>query len=263
MAKDLKIEISAKPVSENIRSVILNIQNDLEEFMEVYDRRRIVMPLTNTIESITLASILTPYISRGVVDLLYIPRPSSKRILPKNLDTFLKNIGAKPTIISIEHTVKMLNTFLPRGVKTGLYEAITSIILRKYADNKNAILVKPYTYTHWVLGLFDNISLKTSDYLPFIRIYYSRLGKIAYIYRLNRFITKADMDSRIKRVLSDNKIVSVDILDRILDSIANTPFEIDYKELSRKYKVSEETVKKLLNMMRDSGFKKITPTPIP
>jgi len=263
VSKDLKIEISGVGSKDDIRSIIFTIQNEIEELMETYEKRRIVIPLSNRIESIILTSILTPYITKKAVDLVYIPRSNSKKLFPKNLDSFLKTIGASPTIISIEEVIKILTNLLPKKLRTGLHEEISAVIIRKYADNKDAILVKPYTYTHWLLGTFNEISLKTSDYLPFIRIYYSKLHKIAYVYRLSRYLSKADLDPGIKKILSEYKIPSIDTLDKILDHLVNIPFDTDYSEISKKYKVSETSIKKILTLMRDNGFKKVTPTPIP
>ena len=263
MSKDLKIEIKERSRKSGIKSVIMSIQNDLEEFMEEYNKKRIVMPISNTVESITLASVLTPLIDRRMVDLVYIPRGKSKRLISKNLDIFLKTIRAKPMIISIEPYLKILNTFLPRTAKSSLHESISALILRRYADSKNAILVRPYTYTHWILGLFDDICLKTTDYLPFIKIFYSHLNYISFLFRLDRYVSKAEIDTRIRRILNEYKIPSIDILDRVLDHISNSPIGVDFDELSKKYKVSPDTVKKLLNLMRDNSFKKLTPTPLP
>jgi len=263
MTKDINIEFKTAYTRRDLKSITSMIQYELEDFMEVYNVKRIVTPIANTIESISLVAILKPYISRGLVDLIFISEAPSKRLIPKNLENFLRWVNAKPIIISLDKEIfKILRAYIPKTSKEALQQSIKALILRKYADNKGAIIIRPYTYTHWILGAFDDIEFKTTDYLPFIRIYYSNVKKISHLYSLDRYFSKAQLDQRIKKIMNDINIPSIDKLDSILKSISLEYMELD-ENINREMDIPVDTIEKLNNIIKVNSLKKSTPTPIP
>ncbi len=158
--------------------------------------------------------------------------------------------------------IKMLETFQPNRPRECLKSALNALLIRKYADNREAIIIRPFTYTHWILGAFEDIEFKTTDYLPFIRIYYSNMKKISHLYGLDRYFSKAQIDPNIRKILIDLEIPSVEKLDQILEYIIDETIDLG-SESTGSRDIGEETLKKILEKIKKSNIKKITPTPIP
>lgn len=264
MTRDINIEFRAAYTRKNIRLITSEIQYELEDFIESYEIKRIVIPLSNTIETISLVATLKPFISRGMIDLIFLSNTRSKRIIPKNLESFLKLVGATPVILSFdEDLLKILKTYLPKTPKESILQSLNALLIRKYADSREAIVVRPFTYTHWILGAFDDIEFKTSDYLPFIRIYYSNMKKISHLFRLDRYFSKAKIDPRISRILDDLNIPSINKLDMILDKLMSEMMVPSNDEEYKEVDIPPESIKKLANIIKKKSLKRITPTPIP
>lgn len=263
MTRDINIEFKSAYTRRDLRSITSMIQYELDDFMEVYNVKRIVSPLANTIETVSLVAILKLYISKGLVDLIFISDAPSKRLIPKNLENFLRWVNAKPIILNFDKEIlKILKAYLPRTSKETIQQSLKALILRKYADNRGAIIVRPYTYTHWILGAFDDIEFKTTDYLPFIRIYYSNVKKISHLYSLDRYFSKAQLDQRIKKIMNDINIPTIEKLDSILKSISPEYMELD-EDTCREMDISLDAIEKLNNIIKRNSLKKSTPTPIP
>ena len=264
MTRDINIEFRSAYTRKNIRSIISTIQYELEDFMESYEIKRIVLPLSNTIETISLVATLKPLISKGLIDLVFLSDARSKRLIPKNLENFLKIVRATPVILSFDGgLLKILKAYLPRTPKESIQQSLNALLLRKYADSKEAIIVRPFTYTHWILGAFEDIEFKTSDYLPFIRVYYSNIKKISHLYGLDRYFSKAQIDPRIRKIMNDLNIPTIEKLDMVLDTLTSEVMELDDEGEYKEVNIPAEAIKKLTDIIRKNSLKKITPTPIP
>ncbi len=264
MTRDINIEFRSAYTRRNIRSIISTIQYELEDFMESYEVKRMVLPISNTIETISLVATLKPLISKGVIDLVFLSDSRSKRLIPKNLEGFLRLVRATPTILSFDgDLLKTLKAYLPRTSKESIQQSLNALLLRKYADSRDAIIVRPFTYTHWILGAFEDIEFKTTDYLPFIRIYYSNIKKISHLYGLDRYFSKAQIHPKIKKILNELNIPTIEKLDSILDTITSEVVELDEEGEYKEVNIPAETIKKLTEIIRKNSLKKVTPTPIP
>ncbi|HEW93882.1 hypothetical protein DRN84_00870 [Candidatus Geothermarchaeota archaeon] len=232
-------------------------KEELITHLNTFNKDKILMRIDDTIESIILAIITANTVDRRIISLIYFPHGYKSRItrylhrLSSYLDTTLITIDPSTIVSSLESYVKGLVNI----AKGELYDDVIGLILRKYADEEGYFILGEYTRTSWMLGGFNEGYIKSVDYLPLSRVYYSQLRYIARELRSMPLIRKARNNSMIEKLLKRLKITD-EVVDGVIYGIEHGYTD---HEISVELDIDENAVFEIRRLVNDNYLRRNRP----
>ena len=223
MTKKMRLRLISRIREFDFEYFKRKFRDDLSGYMKTFGKKRILMRVREDSQSIILSVLIVNSLKPKELMLLYFPQGRSYR-LPQVLKKLSENLGMPISTIDINFLVSHTESVL-RGLieikEEDVFENLVGIILRKYADERNYLLLGEYTRTTWLLGGYNEGYIKAVDILPLSSIYYSQLKYLVRGLKAYSLIRKLDYPGKIKKLLNDLEINNEEVLDAIIYGIEN------------------------------------------
>jgi|GEM_PF-1195207 len=233
-------------------------REDITNYMKTFKKDRILMRIKEDIQSIILSILIVNCIKPKELTLIYFPRKRSYKI-PFTLNKLANTLDIAISTIDINflvsHIESVLRSLIPSSSED-IFENLVGIIMRKYADKRDYLLLGEHTRTSWLLGDYNEGYVKALDILPFSSLYYSQLRYLVRGLKAYSLVRNIDYPRKIKEVLNELNVKDEELLDAIIFGIENAYSD---KEISQDLNIPRKKIKKIREIINKNFLSRNRP----
>ncbi len=248
----------------NVDHTIYTITKDIRDTVEERNKQGILINIKNTFESILLSAIgVRSLRNPGRVNAIYFI--SERRYkMPPNLDKLMKFLRISYEYIEIGSIARDINSYIRSYIsnkKVAANEVIEALILRELADSRNLLLIGDITRSNWLLGIFNQIYMKSMDLLPLTKIYKTQTKKLISRLHILQYTKGTDPDEKWINFKNMVKLQDDMVIDAILEGIISSKTDEEiYEDISQSTEnITIEKVSQIRKIFEQSYFKRNTP----
>jgi len=248
----------------NVDHTLYSITKDIRDTIEERGKQGILINIKNKAESILLSAIgVRTLRNPGRVNAIYFI--SERRYkMPPNLDKLMKFLRISYEYIEIGSLARDINSYIRAYIPTKkdyANEVIEALILREIADTRNLLLLGDITRTDWLLGIFNQIYMKTMDLLPLTKIYKTQVRRLISRLHILQYTKGADIDEDWNLFKNNIKLQDDLIIDAILEGIVSSKTDEEILEDLKPVTsgITIDTITTIRQIFEDAYFKRNTP----